>query len=399
MTSRRFLLMMSGSIACAKASGLISAWVKQGHAVQVACTASVGQFIGNATLEGLSGRPVFGDAFASGQVMDHVDLARWADVVVACPATANLVNKLAAGIADDAVGSLWQACWGRGAPMFVVPAMNHHMWRYPATQAALETLRGWGVHVLPTATGDLACGERGEGRMLECADILSHIHSLLDVERTRRPRRILVTGGGTREPLDAVRFIGNHSTGRTSASLCDALARAGHEVTWLGARHAQRPGPGVRIETFGSFAELDAQLQSILGGEDYDMVVHAAAVSDFSVAAVGAAVAKLPSDTGLSLQLTPNPKLLDRLRDYSRNPRLRVVGFKLTVGSSEAEAQAAVARLFRRAGVDAVVHNDLAAIRLGRHSFDWHCADGQSRRYEDSAALARGIAALAERDA
>jgi hypothetical protein len=110
------LLLMSGSIACAKASNLVSAWVKQGHQVQVACTPSVAEFIGHATLEGFSGRPVLGSAFTPGQVMDHIHLARWADVVVAAPATSNLINKFAAGLADDVVTSLWQASYGRASP-------------------------------------------------------------------------------------------------------------------------------------------------------------------------------------------------------------------------------------------------------------------------------------------
>ena len=238
MTKANILFMMSGSIACAKATALVSEWSKRGHTVRVACTPSVENFVGHATLEGLSGQPVFTDAFASGAVMDHIGLTQWADWVVVCPATSNLLNKFVAGIADEAVTTLWQAAWGRDIPMFVIPAMNTHMWNYPATRQSVARLNEWGVHVLPTAAGDLACGETGEGRMLEPEQILERIDSLVAFQGQARvkngAKRILITGGGTREPIDSVRYIGNHSTGRTAAVLADELAGAGHEVTWLG---------------------------------------------------------------------------------------------------------------------------------------------------------------------
>src|SRR5210317_748141 len=155
------LLMMSGSIACAKASSLISEWTKQGHRVRVACTRSVAEFVGPATLQGLGAESVFYNVFEQDRAMEHISLGKWADVVIAAPATSNLINKLSAGIADDAVTTLWQAAYGQGKPMFIVPAMNTRMWRYPATQESIGRLRQWGVHVLPVGKGELACGEQG----------------------------------------------------------------------------------------------------------------------------------------------------------------------------------------------------------------------------------------------
>lgn len=393
--SRHILHLMSGSIACAKASGLISAWAKAGHEVRVATTRSVGQFVGHATLEGFSGHPVLSDAFAHGRVMDHVNLARWADLVVAAPATSNLVNKLAAGIADDAVTSLWQAAWGRGVPLVLAPAMNTHMWQYPATRESLQRLASWGVHLLPAANGDLACGELGEGRMLEVDEILQHVDALL-APRPATGRRVLVTGGGTREAIDSVRYIGNTSTGRTAAALAEALAGHGHEVTWLGAAGAAAPDSAIRRASFETFADLDAGLQRLLGEARFDVVVHAAAVSDYSVDSVtapdaGQSVArggKLASDQRISLQLKPNPKLLDQLQTWSANPDLRVVGFKLThTGVAEDRARA-VQRLFERAGVAAVIHNDLGEIRDGRHPFVAHLPDGGAQPLEGVSELA-----------
>ncbi len=393
------LLMMSGSIACAKATSLISGWRKQGHRVRVACTGSVAEFIGHATLEGLSGEPVFGDTFEAGRAMDHITLAQWADLVVVCPASANLLARFANGIADDAVTTLWQATWGRRAPQFVVPAMNTHMWNYPATRENVERLRRWGVHVLPTSEGDLACGERGAGRMLEVDEIQRRIESVLAFDGRQTGRRILLTGGGTREPIDAVRYIGNHSTGRTAAVLADALVALGHEVTWLGGAGAREPGPGVRRERFVTFADLDAQLERLLGGEHYDGVIHAAAVSDFSVARGGGSDAgngKIPSGQAMDLRLEPNPKLLSRLRGYSRNPDIRVVGFKLTVGADEKAARAAVTRLFDNRSSDLVVHNDFEHISDTHHGYDLHGVNGLAGSAGDSRELARALSDFLE---
>lgn len=404
MSNPNILFMMSGSIACAKATSLVSEWVKRGHAVKVACTPSVEQFVGHATLEGLSGQPVFGNAFEPGQVMDHIGLAQWADWVVVCPATSNLLNKLAAGLADDAVSTLWQAAWGRGKPMFVVPAMNTRMWNYPATRASLTRLRQWGVHVLPTATGELACGEEGVGRMLEPAAIMEAIDRLVAFDATGSTRRVLITGGGTREAIDTVRYIGNHSTGRTSVILAESLSRAGFEVTWLGAAYALPPRGVAAVERFHSFTDLQAQLQKLLGATSFDLVVHAAAVSDFSVAAVStagdkstsAASGKLPSASELNIRLTPNPKLLNRIRSWSCNPQSQVIGFKLTSGADLQAAGAAVARLFDDAGTDAVVHNDLAHINADQHAFTMHYSDGRQHALDNHVELALAIETMME---
>ncbi len=395
-------MLMSGSIACAKATQLISAWTKAGHTVRVAATASVPNFVGRATLEGLSGEAVFDDTFAAGQAMDHIHWAQWADLVVACPASANLIARFANGIADDAVTTLWQACWSRGAPQFIVPAMNTHMWDYPATQENLATLKSWGIHVLPTAEGELACGEHGAGRMLEPEAIRHSIESIMAFDGAGRPagKRLLVTGGGTREPIDAVRYIGNHSSGRTAATLADELCRLGHEVTWLGGAGAIEPSGKVAREHYSSFVDLDLQLQRLLGSGNFDGVIHAAAVSDFSVDRIGdepgAVSGKLGSSDVLSLSLKPNPKLLERLRDYAQNPDLRVVGFKLTSGADDSAARAAVQRLFRNGSSDLVVHNDLNGISAGHHSFELHRPDGSRRPAENHRELARQLAEFLE---
>ena len=171
----KHLLMLSGSIACAKATGLISEWVKRGDEVQVMASASALKFVGEATLEGLSQKPVMTDTFESGNVMAHIHISRWADEIVLCPATANTINKLSAGIADDLLTSTWVAAFGLKKPMTIVPAMNSMMWQYPATQASIEKLKNWGVKIVAPQQGALACGELGDGRMAEVNDILAYL--------------------------------------------------------------------------------------------------------------------------------------------------------------------------------------------------------------------------------
>jgi len=401
--AQNILLLMSGSIACAKASNLVSAWVKQGHQVRVACTRSVAQFIGHATLEGFSGHPVLGDAFTPGQVMDHIHLARWADRIIAAPATSNLINKLAAGIADDAVTSLWQAAWGQNKPMTIVPAMNTHMWNYPATRDSVHRLQAWGVQVLPTAEGDLACGETGAGRMLEPEEILRLIDMAPPAGNPVQPRKILITAGGTREPIDSVRYIGNFSSGRTAATLAEMMHANGHEVTWLGAESAKRPGTACREVTYVTYQDLARELKQLLSDQAFDAVVHAAAVSDFSVDRVEAdgqtgkpSGAKLSSKNDLRLHLKPNDKLLNRMQEWSMNPDLLVIGFKLTSGASKRAREQAVAGLLGRHGVAAVVHNDLSEIDDSRHPFRLYHPAADGLVCEDSRELAVQLERLME---
>ncbi|MGQ0429788.1 MAG: flavoprotein [Gammaproteobacteria bacterium] len=167
----RVLFQLTGSIACYKACELISRLVQRGVEVQTVASAAALRFVGASTLEGLSGRPVFTDVHEAGRMMDHVRLARWADAALLCPASADALNRLAAGLAGDAIGTLFLA-WEIGArPYLIAPAMNSSMWSHPATRASCERLAGYGARILPVAAGRLACGESGEGRLSGIDDI------------------------------------------------------------------------------------------------------------------------------------------------------------------------------------------------------------------------------------
>jgi phosphopantothenoylcysteine decarboxylase/phosphopantothenate--cysteine ligase len=401
MSGSNILFILSGSIAGYKACEAISRLVQNGHRVRTVASAAAGQFVGPATLEGLTGEPVRGEVFAAGRAMDHIQLARWADATVICPATAQTLNRLAAGLADDLVGLLFLT-HERTKPFLVAPAMNPAMWGHPATRAAVAKLQDWGVQFIPVGRGRTACGEVGEGRMAEADAVVAAVEAA--VARPARRLRILVTSGGTVEPIDAVRGLGNFSTGRTGAGLAGHFFRRGHDVLLVRARNSAAAPPLCEEEAFTTFAELDGVLGRRLGGEDFDVVVHAAAVGDFRVAGVRAeglerkpGVGKLESGRPLLLELEPNPKLVDGLISRSRNPDLRVVAFKLTQGAGPEEAPAAAAELAARAGACLVVQNDL--VRRGESPDDFpaeiYGRDGlQTARCATRAELAENLERL-----
>jgi phosphopantothenoylcysteine decarboxylase/phosphopantothenate--cysteine ligase len=175
MSHSNVLVLLTGSIACYKACAVISRLAQAGVTVQTVATPAALRFVGAPTLEGLSRRPVFTDIFESGRALDHIELARAADLALVCPATANTINRLAAGLADDPVGTLFLAWELKDKPWWIAPAMNARMWDHPATTAALEKLRSWGVRVLDPIEGPHACGEGGPGRLLEPEQIVNDV--------------------------------------------------------------------------------------------------------------------------------------------------------------------------------------------------------------------------------
>lgn len=192
--SANVLVLFTGSIACYKACTVVSRLAQAGVTVQTVATPAALRFIGTSTLEGLSGRPVFTDVLAEGRALDHIELARAADLALVCPATANTINRLAAGLADDPVGTLFLAWELKTKPWWIAPAMNTFMWSHPATTASLEKLKSWGVRVLDPADGRLACGETGPGRLAEpeqiAREVLAALASKLARTATEPARRL-----------------------------------------------------------------------------------------------------------------------------------------------------------------------------------------------------------------
>lgn len=393
----RILFQLTGSIACYKSCYVLSRLVQSRYDVQVVASKGALEFIGRSSLEGLTGHPVHVDTFEPGRSMAHVHLAKWADLTILCPATANAINKMAAGISDDLISTLFLAHDLASAPALtkpylVAPAMNTAMYHHPATQASLKKLREWGVSILETASGVLACGDVGEGRLLDPDLIFAEIERALTpapaptpsttLSTLSTPLHVLITSGGTREPIDGVRSIANFSSGRTGAAIAEFLHARGHRVTFLHARDSALPATHdvhTRIHTrsFVSFSDLRSALEEELGAQHFDAIIHLAAVSDFSVDSIEeanghpssangrdrkTAPLKIESDVDLTIHLKRNPKLVDRLREFSRHRDTRIIAFKLTNGASAEERLAAVRKLSARARPDWIVHNDLTEI-------------------------------------
>lgn len=426
MSKAKILFQLSGSIACFKACSLLSALVKDGYEIEVIATPSALKFVGEATLEGLTGRKAHTSTFEAGRYMDHIHLERWADLILLCPASANTLNKMAAGIGDDLVTTLFLA-HEFTKPYLVTPAMNKAMYTHPATRASLERLTSWGIQVLETGSGALACGENGEGRMLEPDQIRSEIQRALivaklqatfahsETETRNSPRRILITSGGTQEPIDGVRSITNTSTGRTGAQLAEWFAANGDAVTLLRAESAAKPGTktaagaefvasSIEQKIFTSFATLEQSLRKTLAETSFDAVIHLAAVADYSVEDVTVAGTvhtaplrdKLETANELNVRLTRNPKLVDQLKTFSKNNDIKVVAFKLTRTPDSAVRAKAVETLAAHANADLIVQNDLNEITATMHPFNIYRAHSLTDpvQAEGAESLAEKLSAL-----
>jgi phosphopantothenoylcysteine decarboxylase/phosphopantothenate--cysteine ligase len=372
----RFLLGVSGGIAAYKAVELARLAIKSGHAVRVIQTPTSERFVGRASFEAITGAPVLtsefeadpargaypGDPVPEHAPISHLALVERADLYVIAPASAHTLAKLAHGLADNlaTAAALAAAC-----PVVVAPAMNDRMYRHPATEENIETLRGRGVTVIPPDTGELASrGERGIGRLAEPAELLKACEALLSASPDDRSEpwlglRVLVTAGGTREPIDSVRFIGNRSSGRMGVALAAGASARGADVTLVAANLAVPAPAGVRTLNVQTAAELGEACFSEFEG--CDVLLMAAAVADFRPAAPVAD--KLKKDAG-----APPPIALERTEDVlsalaaARRPDQVLIGFAAEHGEN---AIAYGRRKLEAKGVDAVVVNDISRSDIG----------------------------------
>ena len=307
-TPLRIVVGVTGGIAAYKAVGVIRAFVLAGHSVQVIATDAALKFVGRPTLEAISRNPVATGLYDHVEEVRHVALGQSADLVVIAPATANTLAKLAAGIADDLLGNTVLAT---NAPVVVAPAMHTEMWANAATQANVALLRQRGIRFVGPASGQLTGNDSGPGRMAEPEDIAEAALAALR-PRDLTGRRIVVTAGGTREPLDPVRFLGNRSSGRQGVALAAAARGRGAEVTLLAAHLEIVPPSGVTVVPVETTAELAAALGT--AASTADAVIMAAAVADFRPAEVAEGKLKKDSVGGaFSLALVQNPDVLRQL--------------------------------------------------------------------------------------
>lgn len=395
-TSRHILVGITGSIAAYKVCTVISKLVQQGHSVQVIATPSALKFVGTATLEGLTGRKVHTDIWQEGQMMSHIDLGRWADVFLIAPLTAAHLNKMALGLSDDLLTTTYLA-FEKTKPILLAPAMNTEMLTHVTTQESLKKLTERGHSILETQAGTLACGETGPGKMAEPETILSAIQQLL--EKPKQLPRILITYGGTQEPIDGVRVLTNISSGRTGATLADAFAQLHFQVDTLRASTAPAAALSQSDATFTSAADLENKMYSLLSAQNYDYVVHLAAVSDYYVEKIQSDSTALTPNTNLKLNsetdevvltLKKNKKIVNQLKTYSKNPNIQVIAFKLTNTPNKLERLDATLKLLNSTGVDAVVHNDVSEIKQDRshHPFQIYSRNDWTGQASDAKQLA-----------
>jgi phosphopantothenoylcysteine decarboxylase / phosphopantothenate---cysteine ligase len=347
----RILLGVTGGIAAYKACTLVRLLVRAGHEVEPVLTAGAERFVTPETFRALARRPATADPYPH---LEHFDL------VVVAPLTANTLARLAHGLADDV---LTEAVLAHSGPVLAAPAMNTRMWLHPATQANVATLRDRGVELVGPAEGELAEGEEGIGRMAEPEEIFARVDALLGThDGPLRGKRVLVSAGGTREPLDSVRYVGNRSSGRMGVALAEEARARGAEVTLLAANLAVAAPAGVSVVETPSAADLEREA---LSRADADVVVMAAAVADYRPSSPRSD--KRPKDDGpWPLELEPTTDVLAAI-GAARRPGQVIVGF----AADEGEAGLERARAKRRAkNADLFVFNDVSRADIGFDSGD-----------------------------
>jgi len=378
----RILLGVSGGIAAYKAAEVVRLATGSGHAVRVVQTPASLRFVGRATFEAITGAPVLveefetdpargafpGDPEPEHAAISHLELVRRCDLFAIAPASANTLAKLAVGLADNLLTSAALACT---APLVLAPAMNDRMWAHPATRANVETLRLRGAAIVGPAAGRLASkGEWGEGRLAAPATIVAELERMLLVgpaageppgsaPRSLDGLKVTVTAGGTREPLDSVRYLGNRSSGRMGVALAAEAARRGAEVTLIAANLSVAPPEGVRTLVVGTAAELEASTRADF--ETTDVLLMAAAVADFRPAAAERGKIDKSAHDRLTLALEPTTDVLGALASERRSGQV-VVGFAAEHGD---QGQARARSKLQRKSLDAIVLNDIARGDIG----------------------------------
>jgi len=347
---RRVLLGVTGGIASYKTVMLARLLTQAGAEVDVVMTRAALEFVGAITFEAVTGRRSYSEIFGSGNALDHVRLASEADVFAVAPATADFLARAAHGLADDLLSA---ALLANTSPVLLVPAMNDRMWANAQTAANVASLRERGYTVLDPATGPLAAGEgNGPGRMPEPEEILAHIGRLLDADAAFAGKRIVVTAGATREAVDPVRFISNHSSGKMGIAIAEAAWRRGASVT-LVLGHVDVPvGSGPQIVRTESVDDMTAAVTSALPSAD--ALVMAAAPADFRpTRAASRKISKRTETDGMAIELSPTTDIL-RATLPIRPPHAIIVGFALETGDALVKGAAKL----KEKSLDMIVVND-----------------------------------------
>ena len=357
LSNKHIVVGISGGIAAYKIPELIRGLVKAGAEVKVTTTPNALQFVTELTLQTLAGSSVYSDVFAAinAHATEHISLPEWADAMIVAPATANVLAKMAHGIADDALTTTICSCVAR-KPMLIVPAMNDKMWENPATQQSIETIRGWkNVTVLEPAEGPLACGTSGKGRMPEVEEIQEALEYIL-TPQTMVGKKVLITAGGTQEKIDPVRFISNYSTGKMGFALAQACARHGAEVTLIcGSVTAQLNNPFGKIRRIDALSAQAMYEACTAEWPKHDIAILSAAVADFTPTHIAEnKIKKQEGQTSLCLELSTTCDIAKALGESKREDQ-QLIGFAL---ETEHEKENALHKMERK-HLDAIILNSL----------------------------------------
>ena len=356
LQDKKILLGVSGGLAIYKAVDLVSKLRKQGAQVRVVMTEHAAKFVTPLLFAEISGNQVAASMWEREDYqVEHIALARWADLVLLAPATANILAKLAAGIADDMLSTVLLAT---RAPVLVCPAMNTEMYQHPATQANLKTLTARGVTIMEPEAGPLACGVSGTGRLPEVPEIIAFLqHYLAQKDGDLAGLQVLVTAAGTREPIDPVRYVGNRSSGKMGYAIAQAAAWRGAQVTLVTGPSALTPPPYVQVVNVETTEEMkDACLQAYPRA---DIVIKAAAVADYKPREVSAQKIKKAGNEALTLVLDKNPDILQLLGQQKQ--RQFLVGFAAETQNLLANARAKI----QKKNLDLLVANDVTLSGAG----------------------------------
>jgi phosphopantothenoylcysteine decarboxylase/phosphopantothenate--cysteine ligase len=360
LDGKHILLGVTGGIAAYKTPELVRRLTARGADVQVVLTRAAEKFVTPTTLQAVSGHAVrtdLWDATAEAS-MGHIELSRWADAILIAPATAHTIARMANGLADDLLTTMYLAAI---CPTAIAPAMNHQMWRHAATRRNVDRLIADGVHVYGPDVGPQACGEFGPGRMQEPDALCDELDRLFGPQPLLG-RRVVVTAGPTREPIDPVRYISNHSSGKQGFAVAAAARDAGATVTLItGPVSLQTPSGVTRVDVTTAQQMHDAVLAH---AERCDLFVGVAAVADYRPAAAHSQKIKKKSEDGLSLDLVQNPDIIATVAKHRARPF--VVGFAAETEDTIANARSKLAKK----GLDMIVVNDVSDRRIGFDSND-----------------------------
>lgn len=360
LTHKRVILGVSGGIAAYKSADLVRRLRDAGAEVQVVMTAAAQQFITPLTMQALSGNPVHTELLnAEAEAgMGHIELARWADLVLIAPASADIMARLAQGVANDLLTTLWLATRAQRA---VAPAMNQQMWAAQVTQDNVAKLQAHQVTVFQPASGSQACGDVGTGRMLEAVELAQHCANLFQTGALTG-KRVVITAGPTREALDPVRYISNHSSGKMGFSLAEACIEAGAHVTLIsGPVHLATPDRVVQVKVISALDMLAASKKSV--AEGCDLFIATAAVADYRPANVAEQKIKKVGDA-ISIELVKNPDIVATIAQLPNRPF--VLGFAAETERVEDYARGKLSAK----KLDMIACNDVSRTDIGFQSDD-----------------------------